>query len=244
MNYKHTENRIKLYQESFLTNNYSFERVIYRFKLIMVGNVAVGKSAILSQFLDKKFTDQYNCTINVDIRIQTVVIDDNNIVDLQIWDTCGQETYKNLTKQYYNNSHGCFLIFDLTSRSSFEDLADWIEDIRAFASKDIIIILVGNKSDLEEERAVSFEEASNFAKKYFIDYIETSAKTGVNIRLLFDVLCLSLIKKSEEQDTSIQSFTKKKITLSDSSNDVRSSQGTFNYSKSSNEKDRKTKCCS
>jgi small GTP-binding protein len=205
MDYINSQNRrIKLLQESFITGDgTSFERIMYRFKLIMVGNVSVGKTAILQQFMNKKFCDQYTCTINVDIKMQTLTLDDSNIVDLQIWDTCGQETYKHLTKQYYNNTNGCFLIFDLTNRSSFDDLPEWINDIRQNASKDIMIMLVGNKSDMIDKREIGFEEASEFAKQYGIDYIETSAKSGVNVRLLFDVCCLSLIKKSEEQDKSL-----------------------------------------
>jgi small GTP-binding protein len=206
-------NTRKYHKESFQTEPISFERVLYRFKIIIVGNVAVGKTAILSQFFDRRFTDQYMCTINVDIRVQTVVLDECNIVDLQIWDTCGQETYKHLTRQYYNNTNGCFLIFDLTNRSSFEDLEDWIVDIRQNAPKDVIILLVGNKSDMIDEREVEFEEASAFAKRYGIDYIETSAKSGVNICLLFDLCCLSLIKKSEEQDKSNVSFKKLNLTI-------------------------------
>jgi small GTP-binding protein len=241
MNYKNAQNRIQLYQESFLTNNNntSFERVIYRFKLIMVGNVAVGKSAILSQFMDKRFIDEYSCTINVDIRVQTVVIDNSNIVDLQIWDTCGQETYKNLTKQYYNNTNGCFLIFDITNRSSFDDIPAWIEDIRQFASKDVIIILVGNKSDLADEREVLFDEASDLAKSYGIDYIETSAKTGVNIRLLFDVCCLSLVKKSEENDESMVS-SKRNVKLKRSCGSI---DQISKKSKSVNKAKSGSKCC-
>ena len=207
MDRKSTYNsRVKLKRESFLTNTFSsFERVIYRFKIIVIGNINVGKTAILKQFLDHTFKEEYTCTINVDIKVETVVIDDNNIVDLQIWDTCGQEIYRNLTKQYYNNTNGCLLIFDLGNRQSFEELDDWIDDIKDYAPKDVLILLVGNKSDINK-REVEFEEASKLAQKYSIDYIETSAKSGENIRLLFDVCCLSLIKKSEdiEDDISIR----------------------------------------
>jgi small GTP-binding protein len=207
-----TNYRVKLKRESFLSNTFSsFERVIYKFKLIVVGSVNVGKTALLQQFLNRTFNDEYTCTINVDIKVETVVIDDNNIVDLQIWDTCGQEIYRNLTKQYYNNTNGCFLLFDLSNRQSFEELDDWIADIKSYAPKDVIIILVGNKSDIEN-RKVAFEEASQLAKKYSIDYIETSAKTGVNIRLLFDICCLSLIKKNEDLEESVSMGKKVSLT--------------------------------
>jgi small GTP-binding protein len=190
-------NRLKLYKNTFLTTK-SYEKTIYRFKIILIGDVAVGKTTILTQFLEKRFSSQYNCTINVDIRIETVCLDDETIVDLQIWDTCGQESFKHLTKQYYHNSTGCFLVYDVTNKKSFEDLSMWIYDVKEYGPKDIVLFLVGNKSDLEHERVVSFEDADALAKYYKIDYIETSAKNGMNVNFMFELMCLAIVNKFEE----------------------------------------------
>jgi small GTP-binding protein len=203
MNSKNNNNRLKLFKDTFLTTQ-SYEKTIYRFKIILIGDVAVGKTTILTQFLEKQFTSQYNCTINVDIRIETVCLDEETIVDLQIWDTCGQESFKHLTKQYYHNSTGCFLVYDVTNKKSFDDLSMWIYDVKEYGPKDIVLFLVGNKSDLESERVVSFEDADSLAKYYNIDYIETSAKTGMNVNFMFEVMCLAIVNKFEDSKSNSQ----------------------------------------
>jgi Ras-related protein Rab-1A len=180
----------------------SFEKNIYRFKIVLVGNVAVGKSSILRKFKNNKFNSKYQCTINIDIQIESMVIDDENIVDLQIWDTCGQETFRNLTKQYYNNSQGCLLVFDLTDRDSFERLPEWIENVIDYGSKECVVLIVGNKADLTDKRIVEFDEASELAKKYGLDYIETSAKSGMNISFVFNYIASVILKNNQEAEFS------------------------------------------
>jgi small GTP-binding protein len=228
---KFINNRLKLYKDSFLTTQ-SYEKSIYRFKIILIGNVAVGKTCILTQFLEKRYTSQYNCTINVDIRIETVCLDDQTIVDLQIWDTCGQETFKHLTKQYYHNSTGCFLVYDVTDRKSFEDLSMWIYDVKEYGPKDIVLFLVGNKADLQKNREVTFEEADSLAKYYKIDYIETSAKSGMNVNFMFELMCLAIVNKFEEGE---KAKTDDKINYSSFSSD--------NIIITSVNKNNKKKCC-
>jgi Ras-related protein Rab-2A len=106
--YKTRFSSIKNTNDSRMTidPNISFEREMYRFKVILLGNVAVGKTSIISQFLDNKFLNEYTCTISVDFKVKSLLLDENLIVDLQIWDTCGQETYRTLTKQYYRDAQG------------------------------------------------------------------------------------------------------------------------------------------
>ncbi len=94
-------------EDSILSmQNLSFERVIYRFKVILLGNVAVGKTSIIHQFFDSKFINQYTCTVSVDFKVKSLLVDENTTADLQIWDTCGQEIYKTITRQYYRDSNG------------------------------------------------------------------------------------------------------------------------------------------
>jgi small GTP-binding protein len=210
----------------------SFEKNIYRFKIIMVGNLAVGKSSILTKFKNNKFNPKYQCTINVDIQMDSINIDEENIVDLQIWDTCGQETFRNLTRQYYNNSQGCLLVFDLTDRYSFEKLEDWIKDIQQFGARNCVVMLVGNKADLINNRVVSFDEASELAKKYQLDYIETSAKNGMNISFIFTYIASVILKNNQEEE-----YTKNNINYT---NGVVISNNTIIIN---NNCDHKKKCC-
>jgi small GTP-binding protein len=210
----------------------SFEKNIYRFKVILVGNLAVGKSSILKKFKNNKFNHKYQCTINVDVQIDSIAIDEENIVDLQIWDTCGQETFRNLTRQYYNNSQGCLLVFDLTDRYSFEKLQDWILDIQQYGPVDCVVVLVGNKADLDKERVVSFDESSELAKKYQLDYIETSAKNGMNISFIFRYIASVILKHNQEEE-----LTKNKINYS---NGLVISNNTIIIN---NNCDHKKKCC-
>jgi small GTP-binding protein len=226
--------RLKLFKESFLTTK-SYEKSIYRFKIILIGDVAVGKTAILTRFLERRYSSQYNCTINVDIRIETVCLDDQTIVDLQIWDTCGQETFKHLTKQYYHNSTGCFLVYDVTNRSSFDDLSMWIYDVKEYGPRDIVLFLVGNKADLESERVVSFEEADSLAKYYKIDYIEASAKNAMNVNFMFELMCLAIVNKFEE---SITAQTNDKINYTSISG-----QDIVNITSYNNKNGKYKKCC-
>jgi small GTP-binding protein len=165
-----------------------YEKKILRFKTILIGDASVGKTSILQRFIHNRFKIEYNCTIGVDYWVKSLQIDNKYNVDMQIWDTCGQERFKTITRQYYRDTHGCILVFDLSRKESFNNIEIWIEDIKNFGNQEMSIIIVGNKADLVDLREVTKEEIDEFTKKYDYTYIEVSAFTGDNIKQCFEIL--------------------------------------------------------
>ena len=162
----------------------SFQSYAYVFKYIIVGDSSVGKSCLLLQFTDKRFKSTHDLTIGVEFGSRTVQINDKAI-KLQIWDTAGQESFRSITRSYYRGSIGALLVYDITKRSSFENLQKWLEEMKENAYSKMQIILIGNKVDLESERQVSTEEGETFAKKHSLIFFETSAKTAINVEKAF-----------------------------------------------------------
>lgn len=165
-------------------------------KLLTLGNSMVGKSSLIARFIDNKFFDSYISTIGIDFFKKKVKIGVNEI-DLQIYDSAGQEKYKSISKQYYHNSEGILLVFDLTSQESFVALDEWIEDLEK-VEKDLPIILVGNKSDLDT-RDVSEEEINKIINDKKFDYFETSALNGSNVNEAFIKLTELVIKHKKSR---------------------------------------------
>jgi len=145
-----------------------------------VGDTAVGKSCLLLQFTDKRFQPVHDLTIGVEFGSRTITIDGKQ-VKLQIWDTAGQEKFRSITRSYYRGTSGALLAYDITRRETFDHLVEWLEDCRKYSNPNIVIMLIGNKSDLEEKRAVSKEEGERFAKEHGLYFLETSAKTDSNV---------------------------------------------------------------
>lgn len=165
-------------------------------KLLTLGNSMVGKSSLIARFIDNKFFDSYISTIGIDFFKKKVKIGVNEI-DLQIYDSAGQEKYKSISKQYYHNSEGILLVFDLTSQESFVALDEWIEELEK-VEKDLPIILVGNKSDLDA-RDVSEEEINKIINDKKFDYFETSALNGSNVNEAFIKLTELVIKHKKSR---------------------------------------------
>lgn len=169
----------------------------YLVKVIMIGNSGVGKSSLMLQFTDNKFSDQFISTIGVDFKITSLEIH-NKIVKIQIWDTAGQERFRTITQSYYRGANVIFLVFDLTNSRSFDCLAKWNDEINSHSNKDIIKILVGNKKDMIDEKKISWNEARLFAdKNNFMGYFETSAMDLEGLERLFIFMCKEFIKKNE-----------------------------------------------
>lgn len=166
----------------------------YLFKTIVVGDGGVGKTALTIRFSKGIFTEDYKMTIGVDFNVKTISIDtDEGVIrcKLQVWDTGGEERFGAVRPMYYRGALGAILVFDLTNYASFEHLLKWIEEVRKNINIEIPLLLVGNKSDLTDQRAVSIEEVNDFAKDFNLRYIETSAKTGESVDDCFYVLtCL------------------------------------------------------
>lgn len=140
----------------------------------------MGKSCLLLQFTDKRFQPVHDLTIGVEFGARLVHVDGKHI-KLQIWDTAGQESFRSITRSYYRGAAGALLVYDITRRETFDHLASWLEDARQHANPNMTIMLVGNKADLSQRRAVSFEEGEDFAREHGLLFLETSAKTSLNV---------------------------------------------------------------
>ena len=162
-----------------MANNYN-----YLLKYIIIGEPSVGKSNLLMKFANNKFTEDYQATIGVEFGAKNITIDDQ-IFRIQLWDTAGQENFRSITRAYYKNSVCAMLVYDITNRSSFENLQDWLKDIISQSPKTVLIILLGNKIDLKEKREVEYEEGEQFAQKNGLIFMETSAKTGEGVEEIF-----------------------------------------------------------
>ena len=156
----------------------------YLLKYIIIGDSAVGKSNILTQYVYEKFSEEFQSTLGVEFAAKNTVID-NKVYRIQIWDTAGAENFRSITRAYYKNSVCAFIVYDITKRETFENVQVWLEDIKNQCPQTVLLVLVGNKLDLENERQISYEEGESFAQKNNMYFFETSAKTGVNIENLF-----------------------------------------------------------
>ena len=172
----------------------------YIFKLILIGSSGVGKSSILKRYIQKIFEEEYTCTIGVDFFMKSLNIS-NKSIKLQLWDTAGTEKFKSITTGYYRGANAAFVVFDLTYKSSFESVSEWIQNYYKYSNPDSekYVILIGNKSDLKEKREISEEEIYDFAKNNKIKYFETSAKNGENIDECFYFIAEKLMKDLEEK---------------------------------------------
>jgi small GTP-binding protein len=154
------------------------------FKIVVVGASGVGKTAIVSQLVSHTFREECQPTIGVEFKSWSLQTD-TETVKLQIWDTAGQERFRSVSKAYFRNALGAVLVFDLTSKASFDELSMWINDLNTLCSPNAYIILVGNKTDREDDRIVTEGEAKETAKRHGLEYIETSAKSGDNVAEAF-----------------------------------------------------------
>merc|ERR1712166_24302 len=135
----------------------------YLFKYIIIGDTGVGKSCLLLQFTDRRFQPIHDLTIGVEFGARMITIDKKQI-KLQIWDTAGQESFRSITRSYYRGAAGALLVYDITRRETFTHLTSWLEESRQHASPNMTIMLIGNKCDDDDKRAVSKEEGEAFAK--------------------------------------------------------------------------------
>jgi len=135
----------------------------YIFKYIIIGDSGVGKSCILLQFLDSSYRDNHEVTIGVEFGAKCIEVEDKSM-KLQIWDTAGQEAFKSITRAYYRSAAAALLIYDITRRGTFEHVSEWMHECRENGNSQMTIILIGNKSDLENQREVTYEEGFNFAQ--------------------------------------------------------------------------------
>jgi Ras-related protein Rab-2A len=174
----------------------------YTLKFIIVGDSSVGKSNIMSEFTDKRFHAQHELTIGVEFATKIVSYKNTNY-KLQIWDTAGQETFQSITRAYYRGTIGCLLVYDITRRDSFESVSRWYADLKQYCEPNITVVLVGNKTDLEQKREVTYDEGKDFAEKHGISFFETSAKTSQNVEACFLNAVERIEKKIEDKTIDI-----------------------------------------
>ncbi|PSS10009.1 Ras-related protein [Actinidia chinensis var. chinensis] len=160
------------------------QKIDYVFKIVLIGDSAVGKSQLLTRFARNEFNLDSKATIGVEFQTKTLVID-HKTVKAQIWDTAGQERYRAVTSAYYRGSVGAMLVYDITKRQSFDHMARWLDELRAHADKNIVIMLVGNKSDLGTLRDVPTDDAKEFAQRENLFFMETSALEATNVETAF-----------------------------------------------------------
>eukprot|EP00041_Stephanoeca_diplocostata_P007014 m.96989 g.96989 ORF g.96989 m.96989 type:complete len:210 (+) comp16678_c0_seq1:125-754(+) len=168
----------------------------FLFKFLVIGNANTGKSCLLHQFIENKFKTESSHTIGVEFGSKVINCGGKSI-KLQIWDTAGQERFRSVTRSYYRGAAGALLVYDISSRETYNALNNWLTDARTLASADIVIVLVGNKKDLEADREVTFLEASRFAQENELMFLETSARTGENVEETFLKCARQILSKIE-----------------------------------------------
>ena len=169
----------------------------YLFKYIIIGDCNVGKTNLLHRFAHGKFKNEYHSTIGVEFAAKNIEIE-NKIYRIQIWDTAGQEKFSSITRNYYKNSVCTLIVYDITCRNSFNEVKNWIEDCKKVCSKDVYMVLIGNKSDLEEQRVITKEEGEELAEELRIEFFETSAKDGTNVEEVFLKSANEIAKRLDE----------------------------------------------
>ena len=219
---------------------------IINIKIILLGNVSVGKTSIVGRYINNSFSENYKTTIQAEQSTKIINEDDDTSIRLNIWDTAGQEKFRAITRQYYNDALGAVIAFDLTDKKSFNDVKSWISDLKNHGADDTVIMVLGNKSDLSGERFVTHEEIKEaFGNNY--NYYDVSAKNGNNISLAFDKLKKLIIEnikiKEKKEANNIYSnninLKAKKKNLSSNSN--KRGQSLDDIDKNLKEKDKK--CC-
>mmetsp|Transcript_37250 Transcript_37250/g.79070 ORF Transcript_37250/g.79070 Transcript_37250/m.79070 type:complete len:200 (-) Transcript_37250:195-794(-) len=169
---------------------------VFHFKLVLLGDASVGKSCLVVRFAKGEFYEYQEPTIGAAFLTQMVNLG-NEVVKYEIWDTAGQERYKSLAPMYYKGAAAAVIVFDITSKDSFEAAKSWVAEL---SQTDTLIALAGNKADLESNRVVELETARAYAESMNILYMETSAKSGQNVNELFHEIAVRLPKQSKDDE--------------------------------------------
>lgn len=175
-----------------------------KYKVVFLGKQSVGKTSLITRFMYDSFDNTYQATIGIDFLSKTMYLEDRT-VRLQLWDTAGQERFRSLIPSYIRDSTVAVVVYDITNVNSFEQVTRWVEDVRAERGNDVIIVLVGNKTDLADKRHVSIDEGEKKAQELGVSlFIETSAKAGYNVKQLFRRIAAALPGIDKDEDKSGQ----------------------------------------
>jgi len=180
---------------------------IPHYKILILGDPAVGKSCFLARYVENTFENVYMSTAGMDYKYKDVELGDGKLIKLQIWDTAGQERYRTLTTNLYKGAVGIVLIYDITNKKTFDNVRSWITSIEEETSKKIILILVGNKADLKDERKVQKEEGEDIAKEFNLPFFESSAQSGLNVKSVFETLAKLIVEKKAQSANQGQKLT-------------------------------------
>ena len=195
-----------------MDENNQNDKTLLTLKLLIIGDSRVGKTSLLLNYVEKIFPEAHISTLGVEYK-EKEIIKDNYLIRLQIWDTAGEERFRSITKSIYRNANGILFVCDITNRESFKNIKNWIKDADN-VDKDIKGIIIGNKIDLDNERVVSVEDLEEIGKKYNMPFIETSAKTGMNVNKCFEVLIDELFKNKNADEIKEEYLRKNKNDLS------------------------------
>ena len=187
-------------------------------RIITLGDSKVGKSSLIVQFMDNKFSFNYMSTVGFDLKRKVMKFNDNEDVKIVIHDTAGQERFRSLTTNYIKKANGILLVYDITDRKSFDNITNWMDNIHEETGDKLPIILVGNKIDLNKERAVSKNEGEEKAKEFGLKFFETSAKEGNNVQKCFRELVELIVEKIHKRRLSTSNNKNKKLKKS---NDIK-----------------------
>ncbi len=177
------------------------------FKLILIGDSSVGKSNILLKYLRNEFDENSKATVGVEFGTKNILINGKKI-KIQIWDTAGEERYRSITSAYYKGAKGAFIVYDITRKTTFDNIDKWISDLKLNGDKNICIIILGNKSDLNEKRQVQEKDGMQKAEMFKTAFLETSALNGDNITKAFDELIEQIYQNNK---SSFENDNKKEI---------------------------------
>ncbi len=180
-----------------------YGKTTYEFKIIILGEPAVGKTSIINRFVTNSFSFQEMPSIGPESKMKMIQIDQTTVAKLNIWDTAGEEKFKSITRQYYKDAHGALVIYDVTNEDSFNKLEMWIKSIKDNGPRDCILFLVGNKND-STYKVVNQKDVVDLALKYRLQYCEVSAKLGTNIAMAFEKLTFAIIEKQKEEENNPQ----------------------------------------
>ncbi|PON49822.1 Small GTP-binding domain containing protein [Parasponia andersonii] len=175
----------------------------YLFKLVLIGDSGVGKSNILSRFTRNEFCLESKSTIGVEFATRTLQVE-GKTVKAQIWDTAGQERYRAITSAYYRGAVGALLVYDITKRQTFDNIQRWLRELRDHADSNIVIMMAGNKADLNHLRAISSEDAGALAEKEGLSFLETSALEALNVEKAFQSILLDIYQKISKKALAAQ----------------------------------------